>query len=159
MSDIYQTTDKRLQDTNPETPRLLLEGIVDIKVSDYYAYSGGYISIASLNISELNDLGNRLKGFPPKTLELKVWKNNIISSGGDIFDYYYPLPYLDFVDMSTGEVKESATAGILNQYIIGDDLSVSLMDITHYSKTLPGRTQSFSYKIYSTIYPFTDTFS
>ena len=159
MAIVNQTTDNRSESTNPETPRLLAEGIIDIPIADYYSYSGGYITIYSLNISELNDLGNRVKGYTPQSLDVKVWKTSVSSPGGQINDIFYPLNFTIFDDYSTGAVLEQANIDITNQYIIGDGLHVSLFDITHWMSTLPGRTQSFSYKIYSTIYEFTDTYS
>lgn len=159
MPVVNQSTDKRSEDTRPESPRLLLEGIIDIDPSEYYSHDGGYITIYSLNITELNDLGNRVKGYTPQSLEIKAWKTSVVSPGGQINDYFYPLNFTLFDDYSTGAVSEHAHLGITNQYIIGDGLHVSLFNITHWVDTLPGRVQSFSYKIYSTIYEFTDTYS
>lgn len=159
MADIYQKTDNRSEDTNPETPRLLAEGIIDIPIADYYSHQGGYITVYSLNISELNDLGNRLKGYEPQSLEIKVWKTTVQSPGGQINDIFYPLNFQIYSDYSTSALSEHAYITITNQYIIGDGLHVSLFGITHWMSTLPSRPQSFSYKIYSTIYEFTDTYS
>ena len=159
MADIYQKTDNRSEDTNPETPRLLAEGIIDIPIADYYSYSGGYITIYSLNISELNDLGNRVKGYTPQSLDIRAWKTSVSSPGGQINDTFYPLNFTRYSSFSTPTISEYALIDITNQYIIGHGLHVSLFDITHWNSTLPGRPQSFSYKIYSTIFEFTDTYS
>ena len=157
MADLYRSTNRLQENPYPERSHLLSEGIIDIVPGDYYVFQGGYISIASFNISDFVKLGNRQKGFTPETLEIKIWKTTKITPGGQINDYFNPLPFTKFENLSTGQVKEYALVQVTNQYIIGDDLSISLLDITHYMSTLPGRTQSFSYKIYNTIYPFTDT--
>lgn len=157
MADIYKSTNKLADNPYPERSHLLLEGIIDIPTSDYSSYSGGYLATSSLNISNYIKLGNRKKSFDPQTLEAKCWKTTCITPSGQVDDYYYALPLTKFYDLSTGQVDEWAICYVHNIYITADDVSTSYMTIEHYVKTAPGRTQSFSYKIYNTIYNFTDT--
>lgn len=157
MADIYKSTNKLAENPYPERSHLLLEGILDISTDSYSSYQGGYYASSSVNITNYIKLGNRNKGFDPQTLEAKVWKTTCITPSGQVDDYYYPLPLTKFYDLSTGQVDEWAIGYIHNIYITADDATTSYMTIEHYLKDAPGRIQSFSYKIYNTIYNFTDT--
>lgn len=157
MTDSYQTTDKLSQDTNPQTPRLLQEGVIDIPVADFSAVTGGYSGGGGVEITQLNDLGNRLKGFDPMTLKIDVYHTEKITPGGQVDDYFRQVPYVVFNNLSTGEVLKQASYEIHNIYVSADSISASYLTVTYFQSTLPGRIQSFSYKIYSTIYEFTDT--
>jgi hypothetical protein len=157
MADEYQSTDRRPENTNPETARLLLEGILTIPVADFSAVTGGYSGTGEIEITQLNDLGNRLKGSDPQTLKVEIYHTEKLTPGGQIDDYFRPVPYVVFNNLSTGEVLKQARYEIHNVYVIADSLYASYLSMTYFQSTLPGREQSFSYKIYSTIFGFDDT--
>lgn len=155
MADQYQSTDKRSQDTRPEVPRLLLEGIYTFDTTELEAVTGGFSASTEIDITSINDLGNRNKGFDPQSLEARVWYTRKLEFGGQIEDYMRPLPYVNFNNFSTGEVAEQATYYIQNVYIVADDLWASYLILTWFVSSVTTNA-SFSYKIYSTVYQFDD---
>lgn len=156
MADQYQSTDRRTEDTNPETARLLLEGIYTFTTGQFAAVTGGFLATTSIDITSLNDLGNRLKSTGPETLEAKVWRTSKITPGGQIDDYFYPLPYITFNNRSTGEVDTEATYNLQNTFVTAGSIYASYLTLSMFARTAPTRDISFSYKIYSTIYHFDD---
>lgn len=146
MADQYQSTDKRSEDTRPEVPRLLLEGIVSFDVNDFQVASGGFDAQTSIDITQINDLGNRSKGFDPQTLDVRAWFFTTLTFGGQVDDTYQPMPWF-----SSGR---TATFSIQNVYVIADDLNTSNLVIYFFNTTAID--VSISYKIYSTIFKFDD---
>lgn len=151
-----QTTDKRSLDTNPETPRLLLEDKFTLLYSSYAAVTGGYLTTETIELTELNDLGNRIKGFDPETLTAEVMMSKKLTPGGQVDDYFYPVPYVAFNNYSTGEVDEWASFYLQNTYVIADNTYASYLTISHFLRTQPTRDRQFSYKIFSKVFQFDD---
>lgn len=156
MSDTYQSTNKLSQDPYPQTARLLQEGIITIPTSDYSSVTGGYGAISTIEITQFNRLGNRIKGSDPQTLKIEVQRTEKISGGGQIDDFFYPLPYTTFNNYNTGQVSSHHYFLTHNVYVIADDAYASYLTIFSFFDGLPG-TQSFSYKIWSNIFMFADT--
>ena len=151
-----QTTDKLGENTNPQTPRLLKEDKFELIPSDYSAVTGGYLASEEIVITDLNDLGNREKGFDPQTLYVEAMKAVKVTPGGQVDDYFNALPYTEFSNYATGAVAELAWYELHNVWVTGDQTFASYVTIYHFIDTLPARDQQFSYKIYSTIYQFND---
>jgi len=159
MKDLYQTTDKLPSDTNPQTPRLLKEGYLTIPVADFSAVTGGYIGYASVDITDINDIGNTNKIFTfPATYKIEVYHYNPSTSEYDIFD---PLPYTKFSNYSTGAVDRYAFFQVINQHVLLDDIYVSTLTITYFADTNTGvenddagDAQHFLYKIWSTPFKY-----
>lgn len=162
MADAYQSTDRKSENAYPETPRLLKEGILQVAVADYQSVTGGYQITAdgdgnypaTIDITELNDLGNRSKGFSPETLDVHIYKLSSVTGGGQVVDTFYRLPYVTFSNYSTGAVSELIRFYIQNTFVVADDLSTSFLWIEHFVDTQPTEIQEFSYKIYSTTFGF-----
>lgn len=150
----YQSTDKLSQDTNPQTPRVLLEGTVVATSADYTLTSGKYQARLDIDISGLNDLGNRVKGFNPETLDADVYLLTKVTPGGQIDDYFFKLPHVNY-DIATDSIVDYTYAFLQNQYIIADDVSASYLVIVDIQTGLPNE-QSFAYKIYSTSFQLED---
>lgn len=157
MSDQYQSTNKLSENTYPERSHLLLEGIIDIAPSEYTLIGGMYTKVKGVDFTRLIKLGARNKGFGPQSLDIQVRKTKLISGGGQIDDYYYTLPFTEYSSFSPVTITERAIAYQHNVYITADQIYAAFIEITHQLSVLPGRTQSFSYKIYSTLYEYTDT--
>lgn len=158
--DSYQSTNKLAENPYPERSHLLLEGILDIEPSEYQALAGSsgfYIASKGVDLSNLIKLGNRIKGFTPKELEARVWHDTFTNSGGDLNDTFRPLPFVLFSGYNPLAVQHHAHFFMNNVYVTSEDLSATYLQIIDVVNAVPGRTQSFSYKIYNTIYEFTDT--
>lgn len=158
--DQYQSTNKLAENPYPERSHLLLEGILDIAPSQYGALggsSGFYIASQGVDLTKLIKLGNRIKGFSPKELEAKVWHNTFTSSGGDLNDRFRSLPFMIFSGYNPLALTDHAHFYMNNVYVTSEDESATYLQIIHVANAIPGRVQSFSYKIYNTIYEFTDT--
>lgn len=151
-----QTTDRKSFDTNPQTATLLREGKFELLPGDYSAVTGGYLASEEVELTDLNDLGNRQKGFDPQTLYCEAMKAKKVTPGGQVDDYFYQLPYVEFTNYSTGQVTEHAYYEFHNVWVSGDATFASYFTVYHFISSLPGRDQQFSYKIYSTIYQFND---
>lgn len=156
MSDSYQSTDRKSTDTRPETPRLLLESTATLATTDFSAVTGGYFASVEIEITDLNDLGNRVKGFGPQTLQAEIMHTLKLTPGGQIDDYFYPLPYSLFSNYSTGAVSRSTWFEIHNAYVIAGSSWASYLTIYFFQDAAVTRDISFSYKIYSTVFEFDD---
>lgn len=156
MADQYQTTDRLAENTNPQVARLLLEDNFVFDTTDYSAVTGGYLASEEIEITNLNDLGNRQKGFSPQTFYAEAMISYKLTPGGQVDDYFWQFPYTIFVNRSTGEVDSQAYYEFHNVWITGDETFASYLTFYHFEKTQPTRDRQISYKIYSTIYQFED---
>lgn len=162
--DQFNSTDKRPVDPYPETPRRISNGIVDFAVTDFNLVSGRWVATKAVDLTDLIDLGNRVKGFPPKCLKAEVWVLQTTSYGGETRDYMRPLPY-------NGDIRKSSIAFgnidikhyIQNLYLVVENAHSSTLYITasldydpDTTSFVPGWNLSCSYKIESTIYDFTN---
>lgn len=154
MADQYQTTNRLAENTAPETPRLLLEGTAILDADDFTVSGVGFYNSVTIEITGLNDLGNRLKS-PPTTLDVKAWRSENSTFGGQIEDYFYQLPDTTF-DTSTGTVETISQVLVTNVYIVADQVFASYLRLSHWSNSTVTRNVALSYKIYSTIYEFED---
>lgn len=158
--DVYQSTNKLPDNPYPERSHLLIEGVIDIAPSSYIAYpgnSGFYVASEDFDLTRLIQLGNRNKGFPPVSLEAKVWLDSLVSGGGQIDDHYKPLPILVMGGYTSLSITQHTVFELHSVYIIADDVSSMYLNIQDVRNAVPGRTQSFSYKVYNTTYEYTDT--
>lgn len=153
----YESTNALPGNPYPERSGVLAEGIIDIPTSEYSLVGGMYQAIATLDLSPYVKLGNRFKGFPPQCFETKVWKTAKVTPGGSINDYHEPLPFTQFATFDPVDFQEHARFVLQNVYITADDVSALYLQIYHALSSSPARVQSFSYKLYNTIFEFTDT--
>jgi len=163
MSDLYQSTNKLSENTYPERSHLLLEGVDDFIGTDFVSDGGGnYVAAKAVDLTSLVRLGDRIKGFPPTTLEAKVWLNQTYSAGGDIHDYMRPTPYTGNIYssiISPSVYTGSVTHLVDNVYIVGDGLWTSYLEIVvtiPFNPTALSFKLGVSYKVYNTIYQFTN---
>jgi len=162
MSDLYQSTNKLADNPYPERSHLLLEGVEDFIGTDFSASGGNYVAQKHVTLTDLVRLGDRIKGFPPTTLEAKVWCNQTYQTGGDIFDFMHPLPYTGNIYSSIlmpSVYTGSVTYEVVNTYIVGDGVWSSYVYIVvtiPFNPTALAFKLGVSYKIYNTIYQFTN---
>lgn len=154
MAELFNSTNKLPDNPYPERSHLLTEGIIDLTAASYTASGSGYASTDYVDITQFVKFGSREKGFGPAVLESKVWLTQKGGSISMINDVASPLPITLF---SGSTLLRQTYFEIQNIYDIDLDLSTSEIQIYDYRSALPTRTQSFSYKIYATIYQFTDT--
>lgn len=154
MADAYNSTDQKSQDTRPEVPRLLLEGSTTIEVADFAAVTGGYLGSISIDITDINDIGNTNKAFSDNaTYKIEVFHYYPDTSE---FAVFRPLPYTKFTDYSTGQVDRWAFFEIINQHVLVDNIYASTLTIYYFADTNAGvqnddagEAQGFIYKIWS----------
>lgn len=154
MAEAYQSTDRKSVDSRPESPRLLREGIASIGVADFGAVTGGYEGFVSVDITDVNDIGNTNKAFSdPGCYKIEVLHYFPNTSE---FDQFRPLPYTKFSNYSTGVVDRHAFWEVINQHVLVDDIYVSTLSISYFADTNAGSDnddagdrQYFLYKIWS----------
>lgn len=152
MSLTAVTTDRRSGDTTPETPRLLIEGIATI--DSFSAVTGGYEGFDSIDITQVNDIGNTNKNYPsPATYKIEAYH---YYADGTEFDYFRPLPYIEFSNYSTGAVARRITASIINQHTLIPELYLSTIEFAYFTDSISSGVkdsafynQYIAYKVFS----------
>lgn len=158
MGDQVFTTDAKAQDTRPEVPRLIYEGVASI--STFSAVTGGYLGSVSIDLTKLNDIGNTNKAFSSSgTYKIEVFHSYPDTSE---FDVFRPLPYQTYYNPAsgvydfTGQVRRWAWWQLVNQHVLVDNIFNSTLSINYFASTNAGtykddagQTQYFIYKIWS----------
>jgi hypothetical protein len=156
MSDLYQSTNKLADNPYPERSHLLLEGIVDVTPAEYVAFGGGSWKRgqAIVDITPVIKVGDRNRGYPPETLEAKAWLNISEIITGFVYDVLRPVGFVRYD--SSGVLQEWSRLFIQVQSDKDAPDFTSTLYIENYVLTAPINTASFSYKVYNTLYQFTD---
>jgi hypothetical protein len=153
MAEIYNSTNRKSIDTNPNTPRLIHEDTVTM--SGFTSFDGGFIAQAAIDITNFNQVKDVWQQIGPVSLKAEVM--HVVPDGGE-FTWFNIAPFYKRYDNS-GLKTRWCTVDILNQTNTGDDTFVSQLLIDYYTtsnssgdKFSSFYTQEFRYKIWSTLF-------
>ncbi len=154
MSETYQSTNKKSEDTKPERRRLIHSGTMS--VGNFASYDGGYWASNSIDITNFNQVKSVWEEIGPCTFDVEVM--HTIQESGE-FSYFRKVPYYRRFDPAGGGGTKTnwCYTEITNQTSIG--VFYSTLRIDYYTgalefgdKSSAYWTQYFHYKIWSTLY-------